>query len=80
MSRKDITDEAVVWAAVRRQEVGGFVDAILCEQTGECLKVCHRAMERAQDRGLIECGVSLRTCWPTVKGLALIQLQEKLAK
>lgn len=45
---------------------------LLAERTGECEKVCYRAMERAFDRGLIEYGTSLRSGWLTDDGLALI--------
>jgi hypothetical protein len=41
--------------------------------TGECEKVCFKAMERAADRGFIEYGVSLRTGWVTDKGLKLLE-------
>ena len=47
---------------------------ILSAVTGECEKVCFRAMERACDRGYIEYGVSLRTGWLTRKGAELIGL------
>jgi hypothetical protein len=46
---------------------------LLMERTGECFKVCWRAMERACDRDLIEYGVSLRTGWLTEKGEALLR-------
>lgn len=75
MATKDISDEQVCRA------VQSFIDRdrdlpwpyeALAAETGECEKVCYRAMERAYDRGLIECGVSLRTGWLTEKGLALL--------
>jgi hypothetical protein len=66
MSRKDITDEQVIMACdefqSRRYE-GLFVTDILMRDTGQPEKVCIAAMERAEKRGLIECGVSLRTAW-----------------
>lgn len=46
----------------------------LMRRTGECMKVCYRAMERACDRGYLEYGVSLRTAWLTDKGKALLGL------
>lgn len=39
-------------------------------------KVCYRAMERAERRGYIEYGVSLRTGWLTQKGRDLIKEPE----
>lgn len=45
----------------------------LCAVLGCPEKVAYSAMERAADRGLIEYGVSLRTGWPTEKGIALFQ-------
>jgi hypothetical protein len=50
-----------------------FGTEILARVTGQPLKVCERAFERAEGRGLIDCGVSLRTAWPTPKGLALLE-------
>lgn len=49
-----------------------FPHVALAAQTGEPEKVCFRAMERAEARGLIECGVSLRTAWLTDAGEALL--------
>lgn len=46
---------------------------LLAERTGECEKVCYRAMERAFARDLIEYGTSLRSGWLTEKGKALIK-------
>jgi hypothetical protein len=43
--------------------------------TGQPLKVCYRAMERAHKRGYVEYGVSLRTAWLLPKGLELLQEQ-----
>lgn len=44
----------------------------LAVETGQPEKVCFRAMERALDRGYIECGVSIRTGWLTAAGKQLI--------
>lgn len=73
VSRKDVTDIAVVLAcrdALNTSVV--FADELLAARTGQPRKVCERAMERAVRRGLIEYGVSLRTAWPTPKGMALL--------
>lgn len=81
MSRKDVSDVDVVVACrdakhSRAQGVVdgscGWADELLAERTGQPRKVCERAMERAVRRGLIEYGVSLRTAWPTPKGMALL--------
>jgi len=71
--RSDITDEQVVRACqLAHQDSKKFATDILAEQTGAPAKVIYAAMERADDRELIEWGVSLRTAWPTAKGLALL--------
>jgi hypothetical protein len=44
----------------------------LAIETGQPEKVCYRAMERASNKGLLECGVSLRTSWLSEKGKALL--------
>lgn len=45
----------------------------LAIETGQPEKVCYRAMERADKRGLIEVGTSLRTGWLSAKGKALLE-------
>jgi hypothetical protein len=50
-----------------------FPYEILHRITGQPGKVCYRAMERAEMRGYIDYGVSLRTGWLTDKGLMLIK-------
>ena len=80
MATKDVTDLMVceAYAEAERQRGGEWSNDyeypydILMKQTGECFKVCYRAMERAADRRLVECGVSLRTGWLTEKGRALL--------
>ena len=74
MARKDITDVQVIAAcaaaiAARHHFCPHDVLAVI---SGECVKVCFRAMERASDRDLIDYGTSLRTAWPTALGNALI--------
>lgn len=82
MSTKDVTDKMVVdaYAEAMRQRGQGsgapwadyeYPYVILMRVTGECEKVCYRAMERACARDLVEYGVSLRTGWLTDKGQAL---------
>lgn len=74
MSVKDVTDAQVVQAAIDAKSMNfeKWPYDLLMERTGQPFKVCYRAMERACDRDLIEFGVSLRTGWPTPKGLALV--------
>lgn len=74
MSRKDVTDADVVRAAHEYHYVSGqpFVDERLSVRTGEPMKVCQAAIERAIRHGYVECGVTERTCWPTPAGMALL--------
>jgi hypothetical protein len=79
MAMKDISDAqvctAVVDARAAEWKRGGeslWPYTLLMERTGQPMKVCCRAMERAADRGLVEYGVSLRTGWLTDKGQALL--------
>jgi hypothetical protein len=44
---------------------------ILRVWTSQCEKVCYRAMERAESRRLLECGVSLRNGWLTTEGIVM---------
>ena len=84
MSRKDITDKMVCEAyaeSKRQREVGltktyWFPYEILSLWTGEPQKVCYRATQRANDRRLIDYGVSLRTGWLTNKGIELLNRQD----
>lgn len=78
MSRKDVTDEQVVRAALAFREAkrsAPFVDERLAAETGQPQKVCGLAIERAIGRGLVDCGVFARTCWPTSAGLARIEAE-----
>jgi len=86
MAMKNISDEQVCSAYYQCQLQKSMVmDApmdlypyhFLMEWTGECEKVCFRAMERACDRGYIEYGVSLRCGWLTEKGMELITINNK---
>lgn len=74
MARKDITDVQVVAACAAASAARHFFWAhdVLATLSGECVKVCFRAMERASDRGLIDWGTSIRTAWPTDAGTALL--------
>lgn len=75
MGTKDITDLDVC-RAVADFRAGGLEGRwpyeLLAQWTGQPEKVCYRAMERAERRGLLEYGVSLRTAWLTDAGRALL--------
>ena len=79
MSTKHVTDKMVceAYREMKRQRDAGqdceFPHQILQRMTGQPEKVCYRAMERADDRGLVDYGVSLRTGWLTDEGIALLQ-------
>lgn len=45
----------------------------LAAETGQPEKVCYRAMQRAERRGLVEYGTSLRTGWLTPAGKTLLE-------
>lgn len=68
MQCKDIPDEAAIAAARdwRHPAAGISVDAVslLVSRTGAPEKVAYRKLERLCERGLLECGVSPRYCWP----------------
>lgn len=73
MARKDVTDEMVCLAYAKREpHTDVWPYDLLMQWTGEPMKVCYRAMERANDRGYIEYGVSLRSGWLADKGKQLI--------
>lgn len=80
MATKDITDKQVceAYAEAARQRGDNWDKPyempyeILERVTVQPFKVCYRAMERAEERGLIDCGVSLRTGWLTDKGKSLL--------
>jgi len=82
MSRKNISDLQVCLAYKRARELRDlnrnnvtdhvWPEDLLAALTGQPVKVCLRAMERAADRGYIDWGVSLRSGWLTEKGVELI--------
>lgn len=72
MATKDITD-MIICIAVRNYKITQeYPIDYLMRTTGECFKVCLRAMERADRRGLIDYGVSIALPWLTKKGMELI--------
>lgn len=79
MAVKDVPDIAVINAYKdsgfyrdNGETVVLWPEELLVLRTGQCRKVCIRAMERAERRGLIECGTSLRSGWITDKGFELL--------
>lgn len=79
MATKDVTDLQVIEAYIQfkvSSKLYGINDnwpyVILSNLTGECEKVCYRAMERACNRGYIDYGVSLRSGWVTQKGMEFL--------
>lgn len=74
MATKDISDAQVCRAYAEAKSIPGvFAETILMRMTGQPEKVCYRAMERAERRGLIEYGVSLRSGWLTDAGMQLLK-------
>jgi hypothetical protein len=74
MKRSDITTEQVVRACFMFHErISNEAPwKILMKKTGAPEKVVYAAMQRDEDRGYIESGVSTRTAWPTAKGMLLL--------
>ena len=77
MATKNITDKQVVlayseYAKNHDSQPQKWPYNYLMEWTGECEKVCIKAMERAEERGYVDCDVSLRTGWITETGQSLI--------
>lgn len=78
MKTSDISDVTVcaAFADAGMLGIGKGADEMLHLLTGAHPKVCRRAMERAQRRGLVESGVSLRTGWLTDAGRRLLSEAE----
>lgn len=76
MSRKHVPDlmvcKAYLIAATMKRR---WPTDILVDMSGECPKVCYRAMERAARHGLIKWGNSLRSGWLTQAGRELVGLE-----
>jgi hypothetical protein len=73
MATKEISDRQVCEAVAAWKADGmPFADERLFRATGQAQKVCEGALERAYGRGLIECGVSIRSAWLTDAGRALL--------
>ena len=77
MAMKDITDKQVLQAYkdsrdLRKNKNMVWPEELLMQRTGEPEKVCYRCMERAEDRGLIDSGVTTRSGWLTDEGEKLL--------
>lgn len=78
MARRHISDAQVIETFRRwnisnlRNEHPSWPYEMLSAETGQCEKVCWRAIERAERHDLLEYGVSLRTAWLTDKALATL--------
>jgi hypothetical protein len=71
MRRRDITTKIVLEAAVRASlERRMMTWEYIHEATGAPEKVIYAAMQREDDRGYLDWGVSLRTAWITKEGKA----------
>ena len=84
MARQNITDKQVCEAyaeSKRQRDAAGltgtyeWTESILERATGQCTKVCYRAMERASDREYIEYGTSLHSGWLTADGKKLLNME-----
>ena len=74
MKRSEISDELVIsccWES-KKPMYGMNSLEMLMNVSGYPEKVCFAAMERAESRGYIESGISLRTAWVTEKGQQLM--------
>ena len=71
MKRKDISTLIVLEAA--KNHAGMMTWECIKEITGAPEKIIYAAMQREDDRGYLEWGVSLRTAWLTDKGKAKLE-------
>ena len=67
MQRKDISDAQVKAACLeyksKNEYDGEFTLDILIRMTCAPPKVAYAKLEHCNSRGLVNCGVSLRSCW-----------------
>lgn len=75
MAMKDVSDVQVCLAYQYRTSGhnAALPHVILSKISGQCDKVCLRAIERAYKRRLIDCGTGLHTGWLTLKGKELLR-------
>ncbi|MCK5019632.1 MAG: hypothetical protein KAS32_21415 [Candidatus Peribacteraceae bacterium] len=74
MKRSDIPTKAVLLACHKRHEGGGELAPwqALMQEFKAPEKVVYAAMERDDERGLIDYGVSIRHAWVTDKGYSFL--------
>lgn len=72
MKTSDISDLDVCKAYLVWRYIGKYLYEILMGQFGCPYKVGYAACKRADRKGLVDCGVSLRTGWLTEKGEQLV--------
>ena len=70
MAMKDITDKDVCAVVHYYPQFGMDAVELLMRISHQPEKVCVKCIERAIDRGLVECGVSSRVPWLTETGKA----------
>jgi hypothetical protein len=77
-SSANISDKQVLAAIQKSHEMGfdKYCYEILAEESGCPLKVCYTALERVNDKGYIDYGVSVRTAWLTDEGEAVLNYVE----
>lgn len=87
MAPRNITDVQVlqayadcIAAGCKRDGEAMFPRPPLAARTGQSIKTCLGAMDRAVRHGLVEYGVSLRLGRPTAKGTALLRAELDVAR
>lgn len=74
MKRSDIPTKAVLIACHRFHDGDGSAPyKVLADKFNAPEKVVYAAMEREDNKGLIDYGVSLRTAWVTPKGYEFLK-------
>jgi len=75
MAMKHVSDEKVLKAVLKSRDGDHkyWPYELLSKETGECEKVCYRAMERTNNKGYLDYGVSLRTAWVTPEGKEFLE-------
>lgn len=79
MATKDITDLQVV-TACKNKTPEKSVPEVLAEMTGQPIKVCMRAIERAVSRDLVDYGTSINRAFMTPIGVQLYNLHQSQEK
>lgn len=71
--RSDISTIEVLKACIERKQTKEFITDMLMQKFNVPEKVVYAALNRDNDNGYIDFGVSLRTAWATEKGLQLLR-------